>query len=173
MAGLPLEVWIVGAYALFLALSAWVLERLARHSHRRSEQYHLSGFRYRHELDLWECPAGRELHRHQTDHRRRIVRYRAAAETCNACRLKPYCTDSSEGREIEHRADSWISSELRRFHYGLSLGLLMLAALILVLEVIRYHQPLELLWLGSLLAIAVGPRSTESGRCTSPPVRVG
>jgi len=156
MAGLAPEVWLAGAYALFLGLSALALEGMARHSHRRSEQYHLSGFRYRHELDLWECPAGSELHRHQTDHRRKIVRYRAAAHTCNACGLKASCTDSFEGREIEKRTDSWLTSELRRFHQGLSLALLTLAILILTVEIFRHHEPGDLVWLGGLIVITVG-----------------
>jgi hypothetical protein len=141
----------VAVYAVFLGLVAVALEKLARQSHQRAEQFPRSGFRYHHDLDLWECPTGSRLHRQETDHLRRIVRYRAPAETCNACHLKAHCTDSPHGREIERRMGSWITSELRRFHHGLSLALLTLAALILIVEATRHYQAREILLLGFLL----------------------
>ena len=60
--------------------------------------------------------------------------YRAEAKSCNSCALKENCTDSEDGRRLEHHLDSWLQSEVRRFHHGISLALLFLAGLILSLE---------------------------------------
>jgi hypothetical protein len=52
-----------------------------------------------------------------------LVRYRAPAHICNACSIKHLCTESEGGREIEHNPDSWLESEIARFHRGVSLAL--------------------------------------------------
>ena len=139
---------------------AFVLELLAQHSHKRSERYRNSGFVYFQKLDLWECPAGRQLLRIDTDHQRRIVHYRAPAEACNACSLKNNCTDSNEGRLLKSHLDSWVESELRRFHRGISLVLLLLATIILVAEAVRNAAPRDLLIVGCLL-LPVGLAGTK------------
>ena len=109
IAGVHTEVLLAVGYATFLAGVAFVLEFLARQSHRRSELYRNAGFVYRHKVDLWECPVGRQLLRAETDYSRRIVRYRAPAQACNACSLKNNCTDSNDGRLLEagHLAVGW------------------------------------------------------------------
>jgi hypothetical protein len=66
--------------------------------------------------------------------------------------MKTNCTDSDDGRLIERPFDSWLQSEIRRFHRGLSLTLVLLAALILVAEIIHCHRPKDLLVLGGFLA---------------------
>jgi len=137
----PIEVLLAGGYALFLMIVAAVLQRLARHSHRRSQQYEVGGFKFHAEFDRWECPAGQHLHRSEADPSRHIVRYKAPAHACNACRIKTECTDSHSGREIEREMDSWLRSEIGRFHRGISLTLLALAALLLGVEVVRFPQP--------------------------------
>jgi hypothetical protein len=149
--GFHSEVLMAGGYALFLVAIAAVLEWLARHSHRRSEQMRVAGFKYHQEFDLWQCPTGNHLRRHSSDHQLNVVRYRAPGHLCNACHKKINCTASDEGREIEHRPDSWVESELRRFHRGISLALLLLAGLILAVEVVRYNHTRDLLVLGGLL----------------------
>ena len=151
ISGIHLEVVLALGYALFLGAVAFLLEFLARHSHKRSQSYVNSGFVFFQDMDLWECPAGRQLTRADADYRRNIVYYRAPAAACNSCSLKNNCTDSNEGRLIEHRLDSWVESELRRFHRGISLVLLFLAALILVAEAVRFSAPGDLLALGVLL----------------------
>lgn len=151
MSGVHLEVVLAGSYAIFLVAVAFALEMVARHSHKRSERYRNSGFVYFQKMDLWECPAGRQLLRSGTDHQRRIVHYRAPADACNACSLKKNCTDSEEGRLLENRLDSWLESELRRFHRGISLVLLFLATIILAAETARHAEPRELLLVGCLL----------------------
>jgi hypothetical protein len=139
--GVHIEVLLALVYALFLMGVACLLEFLARHSHRRAERYRSSGFTYSHELDHWKCPAGQRLVQLKTDHQRRVTFYRAPASACNSCSLKPHCTDSSDGRLLERRLDSWIESELRRFHRGISLTLLVLAAMLLLAETFRYSHP--------------------------------
>src|ERR1700720_2749535 len=116
MSSVHVEVVLAASYAIFLGGAAFVLECLARHSHRRSDRYRHSGFMYVREMDVWECPAGRQLLRTGTDYQRRIVHYRAPADACNACSLKNNCTDSDDGRLLKRRLDSWVESELRRFH---------------------------------------------------------
>jgi hypothetical protein len=73
-----------------------------------------------------------------TDHQRRVTTYRAPASACNSCSLKLNCTDSKEGRLLERRLDTWIESELRHFHRGISLALLLLATVILLGESVRF-----------------------------------
>jgi hypothetical protein len=160
ISGVHVEVVLAASYAIFLVGVAFVLEFLARHSHKRSERYRNSGFVYFQKMDLWECPAGRQLLRTETDYQHRIVHYRAPAEACNACSLKNNCTDSNGGRLIERHLDSWVESELRRFHRGISLALLLLATTILVAEAVRHAEPHELAIVGSLLVLTsiVGTR---------------
>ena len=151
ISGVHLEVVLAASYAIFLVAVAFVLELVARHSHKRSERYRNSGFVYFQKMDFWECPAGRQLLRTGADYQRRIVHYRAPAEACNACSLKKNCTDSEEGRLLENRLDSWLESELRRFHRGISLVLLLLATIILVAVSVRHAEPRELIIMGALL----------------------
>ncbi len=128
-----------------------ILEWLARHSHRRSEHYRNSGFVYKKKEDVWQCPTGHHLTREQTDFERKIAHYRAPAHKCNVCHCKKDCTDSEDGRLLESRMDSWLESELRRFHRGISLALLLLASLILAVEMFRYHTGWEWVLSGMLL----------------------
>ena len=171
--GVHTEVFLALAYALFLMGVAFLLERLARRSQKRAEGYRNSGFIYFRDLDYWECPAGHQLVQLRTDHQRRVTTYRAPASACNSCSLKLNCTDSDEGRVLERRLDTWIESELRQFHRGISLALLLLATVILLGEIVRY-PPLRdrealvalLLTLGFAqvkLLPSLGPRHKEHG----------
>jgi hypothetical protein len=167
ISGVHVEVVLAASYAIFLVGVAFILEFLARHSHKRSERYRNSGFVYFQILDLWECPAGRQLLRTETDYQRRIVHYRAPADACNACSLKNNCTDSNDGRLLKSHLDSWVESELRRFHRGISLVLLLLATVILVAETVRHAEPRELFLVGSLLlpvGVAEASFLSRSGR---------
>jgi hypothetical protein len=149
------EVLLAAGYSVFLVLAAAGLEWFGRHSHRHSGQFRTSGFSYHVQLDVWECPCGHHLHRHAEDPIRRTVRYRAAAHACNACARKADCTDSDQGREITVSVGSWIASEAGRFHRGMSLLLLVLAAFLLVVEMFRCQTTVEFLALGSVLAPVV------------------
>ena len=142
---MSVEVALAAGYAAALVCGAFVLEWLSAHTHRRSLRYRTAGFAYQHEHDLWVCPEGEQLWPKEFDRERRLVRYRAKAQVCNACKRKSDCTDSDEGREIVRALDPWPHSEAGRFHRGVSLVLVALAALVLVVEAVRHHDPGELL----------------------------
>ena len=154
--GVDNEVLMAAGYAVFLSAAAFLLEALARLSHGRSENYRNAGFSYVQKMDQWECPMGLPLIRSHTDHVKRIAYYKASAHDCNACSLKLNCTDSNEGRVLESRIDLWVESELRRFHRGLSIALLVLATLILLLEIARHSRASEVgIILGLLVPIGI------------------
>ncbi len=81
------------------------------------------------------------------------MRYRAKPSVCNACPVKPDCTSSPHGREITRPTQPWPHSEAARFHRGLVLLLISLAALLLVVMIVRHHQPGDLAV--SVVALAV------------------
>jgi hypothetical protein len=145
------EVIMAAAYALALIAGAFVLEWLSAHTHRRSLRYRTAGFTYDEQHDSWECPEGESLWPREFDRERRLVRYRARAQVCNACHRKSDCTDSDRGREIVRPLDPWPHSEAGRFHRGIALMLVGLGILIVVAESIRNHAPNELLLLATLL----------------------
>jgi hypothetical protein len=155
ISGVNLEVVLAAGYAVGLVAVAFVLELLARHSHAHSKRYRTSGFVYFQNTDVWECPTGRQLTRADVDYQRRVLHYRAPADACNECTLKGHCTDSNDGRLLITHVDSWVESELRRFHRGISLTLLLLASVILIAAAVRHAEPRELFLLGCLL-FAVG-----------------
>jgi Transposase DDE domain len=150
-----IEVALAAGYSGFLVIVAAGLEWFGRHSHRRSEQFRTAGFKYHGHLDVWECPCGHHLRPHYRDPVREVVRYRAPAHTCNACARKNECTDSNHGREIIHSSESWIETEAGKFHRVLSLTLLLLAALIMIAEMLRHPTFPEVLLPGSVLALVL------------------
>jgi len=147
-----MEGLLAAGYAVFLAGAAAILELMARYSHRRTQTIPTTGFSYDHTFDRWICPVGQSLHRIDTVWEQRVVRYRAQAHHCNNCAIKHRCTDSDEGRVIEHQVDSWLQSGLRQFHRGISLMLLFLAFLISVIEVLR-QSGVERAGVGTLAVI--------------------
>jgi hypothetical protein len=147
------EVILAAGYAALLIAGAFVLEWLSEHTHRRSLRYRTAGFTYDETLDHWRCPEGQALWPHELDHERRLVRYRAKAHVCNRCPAKDSCTDSDHGREIVRPLDPWPHSEAGRFHRGISLLMVALAAMILVVECVRHHQPGEAALVLGLLAL--------------------
>ena len=160
------EIWYTAGYALFLVAAAMGLESLGRHAHKRSQQFHSAGFKYLEHLDVWECPAGQSLQRIAFDEEKRVARYRAPAKACNSCSLKNNCTDSDEGRELEHHLDSWLQSEMSKFHRGISLALYFLAGLILVVELLRENHPSEFaVLLGAAAPVVIfGARTWSASR---------
>jgi hypothetical protein len=146
------EVFLAVGYAVFLLGVSLGLDLLARHSHARSERYRTAGFTYHPSHDAWICPEDQILFRSETDHERRLVRYRGRPQICNYCPLKPECTDSDEGREVVRAMDPWPHSEAGRFHRGISLVIALLAVLVLSVEALRNYAPLELAVLGAALA---------------------
>lgn len=59
-----------------------------------------SKFVYDPEQDLYRCPRGEPLRFYAHSYTLRLTKYRAKAETCNACPLKPKCTPSDRGRVV-------------------------------------------------------------------------
>ncbi len=151
--GIHPEVLLAAGYAIFLLGVAGGLDRLARHSHVRSERYRTAGFDYHPTHDAWICPEDQILMRSEVDHERRLVRYRGRPQVCNYCPAKTDCTDSDEGREVVRAIDPWPHSEAGRFHRGISLTVTLVAGLILVAEVLRNHAPSELAVLGVTLVV--------------------
>ena len=148
------EALLATGYAAFLMLAATGLDLVARHSHRRSERYRTAGFRFRGDLDLWECPEGQQLRRVDTDHRRRLARYRASPAVCNACPAKSECTDSDHGRQITRALDPWPHSEAGRFYRGVCVVLVVLAGVIAGLALIRSDGAAEAIVLTAVLGVA-------------------
>lgn len=131
------EVVFVAGYAAALLLAATALEWAGRASHERILHTKTIGFRYHAHLNAWRCSEGTYLWHHKTDESARIVEYRAKAETCNACPLKPVCTDSGDGRTLTRPLDQWPHSEMARFQRVLSLSLMVLATLLCAVELAR------------------------------------
>ena len=148
------EVLLAAGYAGFLTLGALALEWLSAHTHRRTLRYRTAGFAYDADHDSWLCPEGELLWPHELDRERRLVRYRARAQVCNACPRKQACTDSEHGREIVRPLDPWPHSEAGRFHRVIALLMVSLAVLVLVIGVARHHAPAEAGLLLGLLALA-------------------
>ena len=169
MVGLHFEIFLATGYAAFLLGVSLGLDLLARRSHAHSERYRTAGFTYHHTHDAWICPEEQVLVRSETDHERRLVRYRGRPQICNHCPTKPDCTDSEEGREVVRAMDPWPHSEAGRFHRGISLAIALIPALILVAEAIRNHSPFELFVLGSVFAvIALAARHLHAAFRASP-----
>ena len=147
------EVALAAGYAAFLTGGAFALEWLSAHTHRRALRYSTAGFVYDEIHDHWVCPEGEQLWPHELDRERRLTRYRARAHVCNACPSKHRCTDSDHGREIVRPLDPWPHSEAGRFHRVIALIMVGLAALVLLVELARHHDPLE----AALLLGLLGP----------------
>jgi hypothetical protein len=138
-------------YSVALLVSALVLEWLSAHTHRRALRFRTGGFEYHEDHDAWLCPEGEFLQRHELDHERRLVRYRARAHVCNRCPIKELCTDSEDGREVVRPMDPWPHSEAGRFHRVIALMLVVVAALVATVALARNHRVAEALALGGLL----------------------
>jgi hypothetical protein len=154
MSELATESILAASYGLFLVVCAVGIDLLARHSNRRSERYRTAGFTYMESVDAWECPEGERLHRVETDHELRLIRYRARAHVCNACHLKEACTDSDAGREIASAMDAWPHSEAGRFHRGISVAMVGFGMLIITAGAALNHKPADLVVLGPALLLA-------------------
>ena len=57
-------------------------------------------FSYDAEEDFYRCPAGKVLLPRTTSKARRLPIYKAKGGTCEACELKPKCTDNKTGRQV-------------------------------------------------------------------------
>ncbi len=161
------EVEIVGAYAVILLAVAAVLDWLGQHTQRRSERFRTAGFRYQPQHDAWTCSQDEMLWPMEYDADKHLVRYRAKASVCNACHVKPDCTDSLQGREVIRAVAPWPHSEAGRFHRGISLVLVALAVVLLLVTAARHPQPSTLVLAPPMLfAILLGFRYSAHFRAT-------
>lgn len=152
---MSVEALLALGYAAFLVVGAAVLEWLSACTHRRSLRHRTAGFSYDGQRDSWKCPEGQHLWPHESDHERRLVRYRAAAHICNGCPRKEACTDSDRGREVVRPLDPWPHSEAGRFHRGISLLMVVLAVLVLLVAAARNHKPVEAMALMGALGVSL------------------
>ena len=154
--GFHWEPVIATGYAMLLVVIAGALEWMARHASKRAGRYRTQGFRFQKRLDHWECPTGTQLLRAEIDNDLRVIRYRAPAHICNGCPVKTNCTDSHNGREIEVPLDPWLTTEIGRFHRGMSLALLVLAGAINAFELFwNDHGPEGWVLVGGLTLITL------------------
>jgi hypothetical protein len=153
-ADLSPETLLAAGYGLFLVLVAAGLQRLARFTYRRAGGTNTIGFRRHPHLNAWQCSEGYFLWLRELDRQKGLARFRAHPHTCNRCAVKCHCTDSDEGRELVQFLSPWPQTELGRFKLGLSLTLLVLAAMVLAVEAFRHHRRPELLVLGAAFAPA-------------------
>jgi hypothetical protein len=161
------EVTLLGGYAAALLAVAAVLDWLAQHTQRRSERFRTAGFRYHAQHDAWICPQDEMLWPIEYDAEQHLVRYRAKPSVCNACPVKSDCTSSPHGREVTRALAPWPHSEAGRFHRGVSLVLIGLAALLLLIAAARHPEPPTLvLGLPLLLAVLLGHRFSAHFRDT-------
>lgn len=131
------EAILIGGYSAVLLLTAVLMDRVASSLHERIDQTKTIGFRYHAHLNAWQCSEGTFLWHHETDASARVIRFRAKAEICNACSLKRVCTDSDDGRTLTRPLDRWPHSEMARFQRVISLTLILLAALLCAVEIVR------------------------------------
>jgi hypothetical protein len=139
------EAVLLTGYASFVLVVAVALDRVAKHSHDRSDRYRTAGFRYHPQHDVWVCPQDQMLWPAAYDEQLKLMRYRAKPSVCNACPVKHDCTTSPHGREVTRSTQPWPQSEAARFHRGIVLVLTGLAGLLLVLSALRHHEPADLL----------------------------
>jgi heme A synthase len=122
------------SYAVILAGAAFLLERLARHAHKRSLRISTVGFTYHPDRDIWRCPEKQHLFPVFTDFTKKTIIYQAPASACNACKRKEACTDSKDGRQVERQTSEDLEYGMQRFHRVFSITLLVLASLLLVID---------------------------------------
>ena len=81
----------------------------------RSPYYGASRFVYDAERDLYRCPQGESLSLYTHSYTERLSRYRADAESCNACPLKPECTPGDSGRVLMRSFDEELLEKVKAY----------------------------------------------------------
>ena len=161
------EVALVGGYAVVLLAVAAVLDVMAQHTQQRSERFRTSGFQYLPQHDAWTCSQDAMLWPMEYDKTHHLVRYRAKPSVCNSCHVKPGCTSSTNGREVTRAVAPWPHSEAGRFHRGMSMVLVGLAAALLLVAAARHLEPSTLvLGVPMLFTILLGFRYSAHFRAS-------
>ena len=83
---------------------------------QRTPYYGAQRFSYDAERDEYRCPQGQPLRRYGVDAEAEVVRYHAAATTCNACPVKADCTSSSHGRVVTRSFHAAYYERVRTYH---------------------------------------------------------
>jgi hypothetical protein len=161
------EVVLVGGYSMALLAVAFVLDSLAQHTQRRAERFRTAGFRYLPAHDAWTCSEDAMLWPMEYDKEHHLVRYRAKPSVCNSCQVKPNCTSSTNGREVTRAVAPWPHSEAGRFHRGMSFVLVGLAAVLILVMIVRHFETSTLV-LGPplLFSVLLGRRYGAHFRAT-------
>ena len=81
----------------------------------RSPYYGANRFVYDPEQDLYICPQGEFLRLYTHSYTERLSRYRAKAESCNACPLKPECTPGDSGRVLMRSFEEEILERVKAY----------------------------------------------------------
>lgn len=157
MASIDATVWFAVAYGVFLLLVAHVLDRLARRTAARTNEWRSGGFTYHEDHDAWMCPEDQWLWPISFDPDNRVMRYRAAPTVCNSCPVKATCTTSEHGRQVGRNVDPWPNSEAERFHRGIACVVVVLGLVWPLAAMLQNRTALELTVLGAATAaIALG-----------------
>ena len=82
---------------------------------KKSPYFGSSRFVYDAERDLYRCPQGASLRLYTHSYTERLTRYRAKAETCNACPLKPECTPGDSGRVLMRSFEEELLERVRAY----------------------------------------------------------
>src|SRR5829696_3991784 len=72
-------------------------------------------FAYDPERDLYRCPAGETLFPRTKNKARRLSIYKANAGTCEACELRPRCTENKTGRQVLRYFDEAYVDRVRAY----------------------------------------------------------
>lgn len=72
---------------------------------RKSGIFKESDFVYDADNDVYICPAGNIMKRRRHKKRRKAFEYAAGKNQCQACRLRPKCTSSVNGRSVKRHED--------------------------------------------------------------------
>ena len=82
----------------------------------RTSYYGKHEFRYDPEQDVYMCPNDELLRLSKVAYTEREKRYQGDAATCNACPLKPQCTESRHGRLLTRSFDEEYLERVRAYH---------------------------------------------------------
>lgn len=125
-------VLLVCGYALGLLVVAWAFDRFGARSALRSARWRTGDFTYHDQQDAWTCPRGEWLRPAWVDTQERVVHYLGQPEVCAACPRKPECSPSPGPREVLRPIDPWPHSEAGRFHRGIAVSVVAVAAFLCV-----------------------------------------
>jgi hypothetical protein len=89
---------------------------LPDHGSRRPGFFAQADFIYDAERDEYRCPQHQPLKRETAKYSEEVVVYRAHAATCNACPVKPTCTESERGRIVHRSFHADYLEKVRGYH---------------------------------------------------------